>query len=142
MLQLYFISVVLNGIIGFLFVFGDAEEKDSIEKSMKFSFLSGGFHLILGILTALTGFLKFLLPIKNSSGNTIYVFGDFIPAVAGIAAGFILLFGFYREHSANIDSENDLDRIGKTFLHNKKIIGFILIAVALLHFLFPTALLL
>ena len=142
MLQLYFLSVVLNGIIGFLFAFTDTGENDSVEKSMKFSFFSGGFRLILGILSAVTGFLKLLLPVKGSSSVTgIPVLGDLIPALAGVAAGFMLLFGFYREHSARFENENDLDRIGNTFLRNKKIAGFTLIAVALLHFLFPAALL-
>ena len=140
--QLYFLSVVLNGITGFLFIFGDTGENVSVEKSMKFSLFSGGFRLILGILTALVGFLKIFLPYKDpSSGSGIPILGDFLPALAGIAAGLMLLFGFYREHSAKFENENDLDRIGNAFLRYKKVAGFALIAVALLHFLFPSALL-
>jgi len=141
--QLYFMSVLLNGFAGFLFIFGETGENDSYEKSMKFSFFSGGFRLILGITLALTGFLKFLLPFRgreSSSITGIPVLGDLIPAVAGLAGGFILLFGFYREHSAGIDKNSDLDRIGDAFLGIRKIAGFILVTVALLHFFFPTAL--
>ena len=141
--QLYFMSVVLNGIIGFLFIFGDTGENDSVEKNMKFSFFSGGFRLILGISAALIGFLKLFLPYKDfSSGSGIPILGDFLPALAGIAAGFMLLFDFYREHSTKFENDNDFDRIGNTFLRNKKIAGFVLVAVALLHFIFPQALLL
>jgi hypothetical protein len=65
--------------------------------------------------------------------------GDLFPAVAGVAAGFILIFGFYREHSASMENEGKLDRIGDIFLQYKKAAGFILFAVSLLHFLFPRA---
>ena len=141
MYQLYFMSVLLNGIIGFLFIFEDTGENDSIEKSMKFSFFSGGFRLILGILTALTGLLKLFLPVKGDTAFTgIPILGDFIPALAGIAGGFVLLFGFYKEHTAGSGKENDLDRIGDAFLRYKKVSGFVIAAIALLHFLFPKAL--
>ena len=141
MLQLYFMSIVLNGIIGFLFIFGDTGENDTIEKSVKFSFTSGGFRLILGILTTLTGLLKLFLPMKGETAFAgIPILGDLIPALAGIAGGFILLFGFYRENSTRFDKDNDLDRIGDSFLRYKKVLGFVLAAVAVLHFLFPKAL--
>jgi hypothetical protein len=141
MLQLYLMSVVLIGITGFWFIFGDIGESDSVEKSMKFSFFGSGFRLILGILATLTGILKLLLPVKGASSvSGIPILGDLLPAFGGIAAGFILLFGFYREHKAGYDKENDLDRIGDVFLRYRKITGFTLVAIGLLHFLFPGAL--
>jgi hypothetical protein len=134
-------SVVLNGITGFWFVFGDVGENDSVEKSMKFTFFGSGFRLILGILTALIGILKLFLPVKGASAVSGFpVLGDFLPALAGIAGGFILLFGFYREHKTGYDRENDLDRIGDAFIRYRKITGFTLVAIGLLHFLFPGAL--
>ena len=141
MLQLYFMSIVLSGIIGFLFIFGDTGEDDSIEKSMKFSFSGGGFRLLLGILSALTGLVKFFLPVKGESAVTgIPILGDLVPALAGLAAGFVLLFGFYKDHASVSDKESDIGRIGGAFLQYKKVSGFVLVAVALLHFLFPGAL--
>jgi hypothetical protein len=141
MLQLYLMSVVLNGITGFWFIFGDFGESDSVEKSMKFSFFGSGFRLVFGILAALTGILKLLLPVKGeSAAGGIPILGDFFPAVAGIAAGFVLLFGFYREHKTDYDKEGNLDRIGDVFIRYRKITGFTLIAIALLHFLFYGAL--
>jgi ABC-type sulfate transport system permease component len=141
MLQLYLMSVVLNGISGFWFIFGDVGESDSVEKSMKFSFFGSGFRLVIGILTALVGILKLFLPVKGiSSVSGMPIIGDFVPALVGIAGGFILLFGFYREHKTGYDRENDLDRIGDAFIRYRKITGFTLIAIGLLHFLFPGAL--
>ena len=139
MSQLYFLSIVLTGLTGFLFVFGETEEKDSIEKSMKFSFFGGGFRLILGILTAIVGFVKLFLPYRSYGASAVAgvpILGDLFPALGGIAGGFILLFGFYREHSSGFDKESNLDRIGDAFLLRKKITGFVLIGIALLHFLF------
>jgi len=143
MLQVYLMSVVLNGITGFWFIFGDAGETDSVEKSMNLSFFGSGFRLTLGILAAIIGILKLLLPVSvkgTSSITGIPILGDFLPALAGMAGGFILLFGFYREHKTGDDTENGLDRVGDTFLRYKKVGGFTLAAIALLHFLFPSAL--
>jgi hypothetical protein len=141
MVQLYLLSVVLNGITGFWFIFGDFGESDSVEKSMKFSFFGSGFRLILGILTAVIGILKLFLPVKSlSAGTGIPILGDFLPALVGIAGGFILLFGFYRENKAGSDRENDLDRIGDAFIRYRKVTGFTLVAISLLHFIFPEAL--
>ena len=136
MIQLYFLSILFNGLIGFLLIITDTGKNDSIESSMKISLSSGGPRLVLGIAAAVTGFLKLLSPVEKQ----VPILGDLIPAAAGIAAGFMIIFGFYREHSSHIEKEGQLDRIGDTFLRYKKIAGIILLAVALLHFLFPTAL--
>jgi len=136
MVQLYFLSIILNGLVGLLLVFGDTIEGDSATKGIRGFLSSGGFRLVLGILTAITGVLKLLSPIYNKTP----ILGDMLPALAGIAAGFILIFSFYRENSVKSDNEGNLDRVGDTLLHYKKIAGIVLLAVAALHFLFPTAL--
>ena len=130
--QLYFLSILLNGLTGFMLIIGNIEESGTIEKSMKFSFTGGGFRLIIGIAAAVTGLLKLFSPYMG-----VFFLGDLLPALAGIAAGFILIFGFYREHSNRPDVEGKLDKIGDIFLRYKKAAGFVLLAIALLHFLFP-----
>jgi len=137
MIQLYLLSIVLNGLSGFILLFGEAIEGDSTANSSKFSISSWGFRLILGILTGITGILKLLSPVMNKMP----ILGDMLPGLAGIGAGFILIFGFYRENSTrNEEAEGRLDRIGDTFLHYKKVAGITLLIVAALHFMFPTAL--
>jgi len=137
MVQLYLLSVILNGLIGFLLVFGDVIEGDTTGSGFKSFLSSWGLRLVLGILAAITGILKFLSPIMNK----IPILGDFLPAAAGLAAGFILIFGFYRENSTGSGgNEGKLDRIGDTFLHYRKAIGIVILIIAALHFLFPTAL--
>ena len=133
-MQLYLLSVVLNGLVGCLLLFGDGKEDSSIEKGMKFSINSSGFRLILGVLSVIVGVLKLFAPVR------VFFFGDLLPAAAGIAAGFILIFNFYREHSSKIEDEGQFDRIGDAFLRYKKPAGIALLVIALLHFMFPAAL--
>jgi len=137
MIQLYLLSIILNGLIGFLLVLGDTIEGASPEKGFKVFLSSWGLRLVLGILAAITGVLKFLSPINNTTP----ILGDMLPALAGLAGGFTLIFGFYRENSTrNDNAEGTLDRIGDTFLLYKKVVGIALLGIAVLHFLFPTAL--
>jgi len=135
MVQLYFLSIILNGSAGLLLVVGDKLEGAPTARGIRLFLLSGGFRLVLGIIAAITGILKFLLPMARP-----LILGDIVPAVAGIAAGFILIFSFYRENSAKHEGEGKLDSIGDALLHYKKMAGIVLLAVAVLHFLFPTAL--
>ncbi|MDR1251032.1 MAG: hypothetical protein LBK62_02585 [Treponema sp.] len=139
MIQLYFASILCNGLTAYILITGDTEEGgSSIESSLRFSLYNPTFRLILGILCALIGVLKLLSP----SMDTMPILGDFIPALAGLAAGFMLIFGYYREYATvgSIEPEGKLDRLGGAFLKYKKGAGFILLAAAVLHFLFPQAL--
>jgi len=135
--QIFFLSIVFNGLTGFLFVFGDMGKDDSAESNGKFSFVSDGFRLVIGILAGVTGILKLLIPMSGMP-----ILGDLLPAVAGIAAGFMLIFGFYREHSSDGNAEGSINRFGEVILHYKKPIGVILLVSAALHFILPRAFLL
>ena len=134
--QLYFLSILFNGLVGFLFIFEGAKEDSTDEGGKKLSFLGDGLRLVLGIVTGITGILKLLLPI----GLPIPILGDLLPAVAGIAAGFMLIFGFYRERAAKSEEEGKFDAFGETLLHYRKIAGIVLLATSVLHFLFFKAL--
>jgi hypothetical protein len=138
MVQLYFLSVLFNGLSGYVFILGDREEKGTIESGFKFSFGNDTFRLVLGILSAVMGLLKLLSP----SMDNILILGDLLPALMGLLAGFILIFGYYREHSSaeNQGEKGKLDRIGEALLKCRKGFGFILLVTALLHFIFPQAL--
>jgi uncharacterized membrane protein len=141
MIQLYLLSIVLNGLIGFLLVFGETIDGGSTGNGFKISFSSWSFSLVIGILAAITGVLKLLSPIPMEKTQAqVFILGDLLPAVAGIAAGFILIFGFYRENSAQTETDGKLNRIGDASLRYKKAIGIALLVIAALHFLFPTAL--
>ena len=138
MVQLYFLSIICNGFAAYILFARDDWESEPLEAGMKFSLQNEIVRLVLGIFTAIIGFLKLLLPYTDTKG--IPILGDFLPALAGLAAGFVLVFGYYREHVKVIDQEGKLDRIGDGFLRWKKSLGFALMLVSLMHFLFPQAL--
>jgi uncharacterized membrane protein HdeD (DUF308 family) len=139
MVQLYFLSIVFNGLIGLLFIFGDIGKKP-VESTAKFSFAGDSFRLVMGILAVVTGIIKLLSPMRREHGLGIPILGDFIPAVAGIIAGFMLIYSFYRERSPEADSEEKSNSFGEVLLRHKRIAGIALLAFAALHFFFPEAL--
>jgi len=133
MIQLYVLSIVCNGLAGYVLFLDD----DSINEKTIFSLSGSTFHLVLGILSAVTGVLKLLSPIPHNITSTqgIIILGDLVPALAGLAAGLMLIFGIYRQNMSAKSGE--LDRLGVSLLAFRKPIGLGLIAVALVHFLFP-----
>jgi hypothetical protein len=136
MIQFYFLSILLNGLSGYVLSFRGNEPELSVEDSLRFSLNNSVFRLILGILSAVTGLLKLLSPMEGD----VPVVGDLLPALLGLAAGFTLLFGYYRERST-VESEQ-VNRLDETIGRYKKWLGFFLLVSAALHFLFPQALLL
>lgn len=97
-------------------------------------FESKTFRLVLGILTGLTGILKFVSVIKTD----VPVVGDLLPALIGIAGSFCLLLEYYI-NAATIEVTMP-DAIKRIFVKNSNIIGFLSIVIAVLHFIFPTVL--
>jgi len=134
MIQLYFLSILCNGLSGFLLFSGN--EGGSAEK-IRFSVDDPTFHLVLGIMSAVVGVLKLLSP----SMDGILLLGDLVPSAAGIVAGFLLIFGIYRQDTfIASSSEGSLDQLASNLLRFRKPVGLILFGIALVHFLFPQAL--
>jgi hypothetical protein len=137
MIQLYFLSILCNGIGGYIFFSGgNGETGESVDKSMKFSVRKPMFILVLGISSVVVGVLKLLLPF----GNKYPFFGDLTPALAGIASGLFLIFGINRQDSSSAFNEKTFDRLGENLPRIRKPLGLGLLACAILHFLFPQAL--
>jgi len=140
MMQLYVLSIICNGLSGYVLFAG--HEGEQAEKQ-GFSINNPTFHLIIGILSAVTGILKLLSPSVGVPGKAgVLIFGDLIPAAAGIIAGIMLIFGLYRHDNASSSPEasGSLDRLGVNLLRFRKLLGMFLFAAALVHFLFPAAL--
>jgi len=134
MIQLYFLSILCNALSGYVLFAGN--DNETPEKPLSFA-NNPTFNLVLGILSAVTGVLKLLSPTVDK----IPIIGDLVPAIAGIAAGLVLIFGIYRQNTSSAStSTNSLDSLAGTFLAFRKPFGLGLFAVALLHFLFPQAL--
>ncbi|MDR1837218.1 MAG: hypothetical protein LBQ89_06115 [Treponema sp.] len=136
MIQLYFLSVLCNGLSGYILFTGKEDETAGKTQDLfkEFSINNPVFNLVLGILSAVTGILKLLSPAMG--GFRFPIFGDLIPSAAGIIAGFLLIFGIYRKET----SSESIDRLASSLLNLRKPLGLGLLAAALIHFLFPEAL--
>ncbi|MDR0322397.1 MAG: hypothetical protein LBI28_12925 [Treponema sp.] len=129
MIQLYFLSVLCNGLSGYVLFAGNGGDTEKTGLSLN----NPTFHLVLGILSAVTGILKILAPPLEGD---IPIIGDLIPAAAGIIAGLVLIFGIYRQGITRApESDGSLDRIGVNLLTFRKPLGLALLAIAFVHFL-------
>lgn len=126
MMPVYCLSIVFNGLCGYILAFGG----ETGGETPAFSLRNETVRLITGILTVIMGLLKILSPV---AGN-IPVIGDLVPALAGLAAGGILLFEFYRGRGT-LDFIA-VERIGELVEKYKKLTGFAAIGAAALHLIF------
>ncbi|GMO68335.1 MAG: hypothetical protein Ta2A_16560 [Treponemataceae bacterium] len=130
MLQIYFLSVLLTVYSGLAIVF---EEKSALFANKPFRLLLGLGAFVVGVLLIFPGF-QTVLPNKGG----LFLIGDLIPAAAAICAGFTLLLDFYSSTSS-IGTANLPETLTAIFVHAKRYLGIICIIVAVIHFLFPTA---
>ena len=133
MVQFYFLSVLCNCIAGYMFAFSSDQDiaADNIKPNEKFGFLNKNFLLILGIITFITGVFKLITPFHSK----VPVFGDLIPAVAGIVSGFCLLLDYYNDvTTVPIALPEKLDSI---LVKSRRYVGIIVMASAVIHFLVP-----
>jgi len=133
MIQLYFLSIVCNGLSGYVLY---SDDEGGQGEGFKLPLNNPTFHLVLGIMSIVTGVLKLLSPTMDG----LPILGDLIPAAAGIISGLVLIFGIYRKNTSTIDAaEGSLENIGSNLLRFRKPLGLGLLAVSLIHFLFPNA---
>jgi len=138
MIQLYFLSVLCNALCGYLLFSGNENQEP---EKQPFPLKNPTFNLVLGIISAVTGLLKLLSP----SMGKILILGDLVPAAAGMIAGFLLIFGIYRNDKSITSNESkgtgsSLDTVAASLLRLRKPLGIGLLATALVHFLFPETL--
>ena len=134
MVQFYFLSVLCNCIAGYLFAFGfgseNLAETETSKADGKINF-NKNFILVLGIITFITGIFKLITPFHSK----VPVFGDLIPAVAGIVSGFCLLLDYYNTATTiPISLPKKLDAV---LIKSRRYVGIIVMVSALIHFLLP-----
>ena len=157
MIQFYLLSVLLNLLAGFYMFFSahdaiydeispiDSDEDNSSSKP-DFSDKGGNlfsrivgisensddklFRIVVGGLSFLIAMIKLFSPVRG-----IVIIGDFLPAVAGLAAAANILLGYYMN---SVSSPVNLPPlIRKVLVDGQKFVGIFCIAAAVLHFLFP-----
>lgn len=132
-MQIYFLSIFLNALAGYVLIMGGEQEEADPAARFRFSINNDTFRLILGGLAVITGLLKLLSPVRGD----LPVAGDLFPALAGLAAGLILVFDFYRSRSSLVPEP--LEKAGNFLSRSRKWIGYAVIAAAVLHFMFSSA---
>lgn len=145
MLQMYFLSIILNVLAGLILLSKkpvedttEAPEKkrnliEDMNKSLSENnfFQNKSFALVIAILALLTGIIKLFCVAKGG----IIILGDLLPALAGITAGFAILLNYYLS-TATVAT--NLPAFLKTiFVDNISWVGIIACAIALLHFIMP-----
>lgn len=137
MIHLYVISVVTLCISGTILAVPLIDDKLSLPKILNREVLEGAiFRLLVGLVTFLGGFLQFLfVPFGD-----VAVIGNLFPALGGIIAGFTLCLMYYQD-KATVVSEG-LEKLIEVFIGNRDVIGVLSLLIALLHFIFPTVILL
>ena len=136
MLQFYLLSVLVNALAGYILFFGSSG--DVLDFRCGFSVKTETFRFVVGILSAFTGLFKLLSSVQGD----LPIIGDIIPAAAGFLCGFILIFEHYSNRSAGGEEPEGGKKDGGFLVANKKLIGAAAMIAAILHFLFPTVLLL
>ncbi len=135
MIQFYLLSVVFNTITALVLITN--KTLSNVEKTSHSGnpfYEAKNFLLILGILTAFTGFMKLLLVMDSN----VVLLGDLLPAIAGLVGGAIILFDFYKS-TTTVEFEVS-PFIDKATTIGKKYIGIACLIIAFFHFILPQAL--
>jgi hypothetical protein len=136
MIQFYFLSILFNALSGYMLITDGDRGEESPSPGIQFLINNGTFRMVLGILTLITGLLKLLSSVQGD----VPVVGDLIPSLVGFVMGFILVFDYFRKHSS--PDVQKYEKIEAVLAKNRRLIGFVALASAALHFMFPQVLLL
>ena len=133
MVQIYFLSILLNLLGGFGLASETMVERISGFKSFS-DFFEGRttLKIVVGILSFLVGILKLL------SSMDVTVAGDLLPALCNIAVGIALTLDYYKDRSDTTPSE----KLNDFFARNGSFIGIIAVIFGVIHFFIPRVLLL
>jgi hypothetical protein len=138
----YLLNVVLN-LLGGAVIFRDSlAERFPALSSLRELLGSRQVRGTIGVGSAIVGLIKLIWP---SLGNATLFAGDLLPAVAGIGVGATILTELFAEKTAMQTEETQTETIParRNILTSlKKPIGIVALASAILHFLFPAAVIL
>jgi hypothetical protein len=137
MTQLYLLSVVSLVLTGLVLSGDYLGAKVPALATFRAWLESRSAALMLGLATAVIGLLKLFV---RAPFDTVAVAGDLLPAIAGLAVGAALFFEALLRKPAT--PERPVERYAKAMLTYRIPLGLVGVAVALLHFLFPRAVIL
>lgn len=150
MVQFYFLALVLQIVGAVILLEEHISSKIPLVHSIKgYCMDSSTSRVVLIVLTAIVGIMKLISPIQPGPA----VIGDFFPAVNLLAPCVFYIFEGRRmqEHDEEVEisidedgtkQEESIEKVKSFYYTNKRIIGYVTLAAAFFHFLFPGAVLL
>jgi hypothetical protein len=137
MAQFYLLSVFTNIAAGMTIAGDYLGDRIALLSSFKNLQRSRIAQILVGSAAFIVGVMTFII---RAPGDTVAVVGDFLPSVAGIAQGALLLIAGFRNRIAAVSAP--AENLSKQALTYKVPVGIVGVAVGLLHFLFPAAVIL
>jgi hypothetical protein len=135
MMQFYFLSIIANIAAGLALTADYLSERMPSLTPLRNFFLRTRVRAVTGGTAFIVGFLKLLI---YSTVIDVPVVGDLLPALAGMGAGFSLIFDMYKDRTRL--SARTIESIERAVLTYRIPLGLAAMAVAVLHFFLPGAL--
>lgn len=125
MFQIYFLSVLLNILVGLFLIYENKIENSNliIQKPL--------LIMVLGFASIIVGIIKLFVVAQPD----IVIIGDLLPAVFGIVGGFCILLNYFLLYGKNEIILKPV--VQKIFVDWKKTIGVLTLVVGILHFIIP-----
>ena len=125
MFQIYFLSVLLNILVGLFLIYENKIENSNliIQKPL--------LIMVLGFASIIVGLIKLFVVAQPD----IVIIGDLLPAVFGIVGGFCILLNYFLLYGKNEIILKPV--VQKIFVDLKKTIGVLALVVGILHFIIP-----
>jgi len=136
MFQLYFLSIVLNLMGGLLLLLFSFEPKKKLLVIFRSFFTHKVVQTVFGIAILVTGVLKLFI---HTADGGLPIIEDLLPSVAGIVAGGLITLDVFVKEDIGSKKLDELEsKVKPGFIA----IGIGVIAIAVLHFLYPAAVIL
>ena len=137
MAQFYLLSVFINIVAGLTLAgdyLGDRIAFLASFKSLRENRVS---MIVIGLIGATVGVITFFI---RAPGDSVPVVGDLLPSLAGIAQGLALLVEAFRQKVESRGTQGE--KLSKAVLTYRVPAGIAGVAIAVLHFLVPAAVIL
>jgi hypothetical protein len=134
MLQFFFLSIAFNLIAGFALAFEAVSRRIRSLSALGELLNSRRVKLVVGLSVLIVGFITLFVPAWEEEKAALII-GDLIPSGVGMAMGIALLFEVFRQ-DAMFPSES-VDKQERPRLAYRTTLGFLGMAVAILHFFLP-----
>lgn len=133
MLQLYFLSVLVNALAGLMLASEWLTARFESISAFAELFASRRGRLAIGLASLFVGFITLLLP----ASGPIFL-GDLAPSAAGLAMGLVLVFEVLRQETLFPAERTEApDKAGRVHSGYRVTLGMIGLATALVHFFLP-----